>query len=79
LRLDHLNKEKAIHVYRIINKYSDLFRLSDELLGHTDVNANKIVTIDDKQYRFPAFDKDEINKQVKDLMMSDVIKPSNSP
>jgi len=34
LRLD-LNKEEAIHVDRIINKYSDLYRLPDELLEHT--------------------------------------------
>jgi len=35
LHLNHLNKEEAIHVDRIINKYSDLFRLRDEPLGHT--------------------------------------------
>jgi len=67
LHLNHLNKEEAIHVDRIINKYSDLFRLRDELLGHTKVIRYKIVTIDDrlintKQYRFPAFHKNEINK-----------------
>jgi len=30
LRLIYFNKEERIHVDRIINKYSDLFRLSDE-------------------------------------------------
>jgi len=30
LRLDHLNNEEAIHMDRIINKYSDLFRLPKE-------------------------------------------------
>jgi len=58
--------------------------LLDELLGYTDVTAHKIVTTDDKpintkQYRFSLFHKDEINKQVKDLMMNNVIKPLNSP
>jgi len=28
LHLDYLNKEEAIYVDRIINKYSDLFRMS---------------------------------------------------
>jgi len=78
LYLDHLNKKNASHVNRIINKYSDLIRLPDEPLDHTDVTANKIVATDDrpiniKQYKFPSIYKDEINKQVKDLMMNDVI------
>jgi len=38
LHLDHL-KEEAIHVVRIINKYSDLFRLLDEMFGYIDVIA----------------------------------------
>jgi len=84
LRLDHLNEEEIIHVDKIISKHSDLFQLPDEPLGHTDIAAHKIVTIDDrtintKQYRFPPFHKEEINKQVEDLMKNDVIKPSNSP
>jgi len=29
LRLDHLNKEEACHVDRMIHKYNDLFRLKD--------------------------------------------------
>jgi len=58
-----------------------LFQLPDELLGHTDVTAYKIITTDDRraiQYRFSSFHKDEINKQVKDLMMNNVNKSSNS-
>jgi len=76
--LDHLNKEEAIHIRRIINKYSDLFRLPDEPLGHTDVTTHKIVTTDDKpistkQYRFLSFYKDEINKQVKQIKQTSLI------
>jgi len=81
--LDHLNKEEAIHMNRIINKYSDLCRLPDKLLGNTDVTANKMITTDNKslntnQYKFLAIHKDEINKKVKDLMMNDVMKSSDS-
>jgi len=82
--LDHLNEEKVNDVDRIINKYGDLFRLPDQSLGHTDVTAHKIVTTDNrlvntKQYRFPPIHKDEINKQVKELLDNDIIKASNSP
>jgi len=84
LRLDHLNREEADHVDRIIGKYSDLFRLPDEPLGHPDVTAYRISTVDErpvstKQYRFPPIHKDEINKQVKDLLENDIIKASDSP
>jgi len=55
-----------------------LFQLPDGPLGHINITAHKIIIIDDrpiniKQYRFPPFYKDEINKQVKELMMNDVI------
>jgi len=84
LRLDHLNKEEANHVNKIIDNHNDLFQLPDEPLGHTDVTAHKITRTDDrpintKQYRFPPIHKDEINKQVKDLLENNIIQPSDSP
>jgi len=58
LAFGHLNEEEIAHVDRIINKYSDLFQLPDEPLGHTDITAYKITITDNrpintKQYRFP--------------------------
>lgn len=58
LRLDHLNKEEMQHVSKLVDRYSDLFRLPTEELGHTDATKHKITTIDDhpintKQYRCP--------------------------
>jgi hypothetical protein len=84
LRLDHLNEEEVNHVDRILNKYGDLFRLPDESLGPTDVTAHKIVTTDDrpvntKKYRFLPIHKDEINKQMKELLDNDIIKVLDSP
>jgi len=48
LCLNHLKKEETIHVDRMINKYSDLYYIPDEPLGHTHVTAHKIVTTDDR-------------------------------
>lgn len=84
LRLDHLNKEESEHVDMFIRKHNDLFRLPDDKLACTTTVAHKITTTDDspiniKQYRFPPIHKDEINKQVKDLLNNDTIKPSDSP
>ena len=84
LRLEHLNEEELTHVTNIIQTHSNLFRLPDETLDHTNKIAHKIQTTDDqpvhtKQYRFPPIHKDEINKQVTELLENDVIRPSESP
>lgn len=84
LRLDHLNTEEQGHVKGLINENLDLFRLPDEPLGHTHTIAHRITTTDDKpintkQYRFPPVHKDEISKQVSDLIKNDIISPSESP
>lgn len=83
LRLEHLNKEESEHVADIINRYSDLFRLPDDKLEFTSVLTHKIITTDNnpiqtKQYRFPPIHKEEIDKQLKDLLDNDVIRPSDS-
>jgi len=84
LRLEHLNREEAEHVTELINKYSDLFQLPDEELSCTNAIEHKINTTDErpintKQYRFPPVHKDEIDKQVNDLLNNDIIKTSESP
>jgi len=71
-------------VTEIINKYSDLFQLPDKELSCTNVIKHKIITTDEKpvntkQYRFPPIHKNEINKQVEDLLNNDIIKTSESP
>lgn len=84
LRLEHLNEEESAHVVTLIQKHNDLFRLPDDTLGYTNKISHKIQTTDDlpihtKQYRFPPIHKDEITKQVRELLDNDVIKPSESP
>jgi len=78
--IDHLNEEEGNHVNEIINNHKDLFRLPEESLGHTDITAHKIATtynrsINTKQYMdwFPPVHKDEINKEVKDLLENDLL------
>jgi len=84
LRLEHLNREEALHVQNFITKYSDIFHLPDDKLESTNVLKHTITTVDEqpvntKQYRFPPIHKDEIDKQVKQLLHNDVIKHSTSP
>jgi len=84
LRLEHLNCEETKHVTELIHKYSDLFQLPDEELSCTNVIKHRINTTDErpintKQYRFPPIHKNEIDKQVNDLLNNDIIKASESP
>lgn len=84
LRLDHLNRDEANHVEKLINKYSDVFQITGDKLGYTNAVQHKIVTTDDqpihtKQYRYPPTHREEINKQVKTLLDNDIVSPSNSP
>jgi len=84
LRLDHLNKEESEHIDMLIQKHSDLFRLPDDKLTCTTEMSHKITTTDNlpintKQYRFPPIHKEEINKQVKELLDNKIIRSSDSP
>jgi len=84
LRLEHLNCEESEYVKRLITKNCDVFHLPTDRLGYTHVMKHTITTTDErpintKQYRYPPIHKEEINKQVKQLLDNDVIKPSASP
>lgn len=84
LRLDHLNHEEKENVLSLVKRHQDRFHLPEDTLGKTAFTFHKIPTIDDvpintKQYRFPPIHKAEINKQVSQLLSSDIIRPSTSP
>lgn len=84
LRLESLTTEEKIHVEKLVSQYSEYFHIPGEQLGATNVLKHKINTTDDKpinvkQYRFPPIHKEEINKQVSELLNNQVIKPSHSP
>jgi len=73
LRLEHLNAEERAHVERLIERNSDCFHLSNEKLDYMNVLEHRIPTINEipiftRQYRFPVIHKDEINRQVNELL-----------
>lgn len=84
LRLEHLNVEERLHVEELIEKNSDCFHLPEEKLNYTSVLKHRIPTVNEipihtRQYRFPVVHKDEINRQVNELLEQGIIKPSKSP
>ena len=82
--MDHLNKEEKQHVENLIKKYANRFHIPGEPLGATTVLQHNIPRTDDqrifsKQYRFPPVHKEEISRQVNELIENKIIKPSQSP
>lgn len=84
LRLEHLNNEERGNIEELIKRNADCFHLPEEPLGYTNVLQHRVLTSDNnpihtKQYRFPPVHKEEINRQVKDLLDQNIIKLSESP
>jgi len=84
LRLDSLNSEEKDSLISLIQSHSDRFHLPFNKLKHTNAAQHFIPTINEvpihtKQYCFPPIYKEEINKQVTELLNDDIIEYSNSP
>ena len=84
LRLDHLNQNQYENVEKLIKNNTDRFQIPGEPLEATYVLQHSIPTVDDppifsRQYRFPSVHKKEITRQVDELLINKIIKPSQSP
>lgn len=83
LRLDHLDKNEKLYVTKLVEKYRNSFYIPGDDLPGTDAIMHRIPTIDDipvntKQYKFPHALKEEIIKQMKELLKLKIIRPSNA-
>lgn len=84
LRLNHLSSFEIENVIELVKVHHDRFYLPDEYLNKTHISFHKIVTTDNlpintKQYRFPPIHREEIHKQVNQLLEKEIVKPSTSP
>ena len=84
LRLEHLNEEEKRNVEALIRKNQDRFHLPGETLEGTDILQHEIATTDEipinvKQYRYPPVHREEINRQIQELLETDVVESSTSP
>ena len=84
LRLNHLNSEEMSHVEGLIRDNLDRFFLPGDKLECTNITQHTIPTTDNspvhvKQYRYPPVHRDEIDRQIKELLTKDIIQPSKSP
>ena len=84
LRFEHRSSEERSSVLEIINNYPDIFHPQNEHLPATNIAVHKIPTTDEqpintRQYRFPPIHKEEMDKQVKQMLDAGIITHSSSP
>lgn len=83
-RTDHLNSEEKLVISNLIKEYSDIFYQEDSPLTFTNRIKHQIKTTDEipvysRPYRYPFIYKNEVQKQIKKMLDSKIIRPSNSP
>lgn len=84
LQLEHLNKEERTSIRNICAKFSDIFQLPGDKLTTTKIYDHSIQLkphVDPvyvKQYRLPFSQRDEVEKQVKNMLSDGIIEPAKS-
>ena len=84
LRLSHLTESQENQLKRIINNCPNLFSDPKKHLTYTTTIKGEIRTLTDtpvysKPYPYPMALKDEVEKQVNELLNEGIIRPSKSP
>lgn len=84
LRIDHLNEEEKKKLFKLISQYQSTFHLKSEMLTFGNTIKHRIDTKDDipvhtKSYRYPYSLKEEVQRQIQDLLRQGIIRPSSSP
>ena len=84
LDLEPLSEEERNHVIKIVTKFTNQFHLPDDPISFMDliqhkINTNGALPVNIKQFRHPPNIRDEIQRQVKELLEKDIIQESESP
>lgn len=84
LKLDYLGKEEQLAIEQVCAKFSDVFHLPGDKLTYTNIYEQKITLKDNvcpvyrKQYRIPFAQKNEVNRQVDEMLKNNVIEEASS-
>lgn len=84
IRTDHLDLATKELLDSVIQKFDNIFYKEGENLSFTNTIKHKIKTKTDtptysKAYRYPEIHKDEVNRQIEDMLRQRIIRHSNSP
>ena len=84
IRVDHMEKENREVIGKILMGYNDVFTLPGDLIPSTQLTTHKIVVktpkpINIKSYRPPECHREEIKRQMEEMLTKGIIEPSDSP
>jgi hypothetical protein len=84
LRISHLNKEESSSLLKLCREFEDIFFKENQNLSFTNDVKHRIRTTDDlpvytKSYRYPHVHKEEVKRQINDMLSQGIIRPSYSP
>lgn len=85
IKLDHLEKEDALDIQKLLYEYNDIFHLEGDKLTACPIFKHDIVLHTDtpiiniKNYRLPFAQREEIKRQVDLLLEQEIIEHSISP
>ena len=83
LRLKHVPPNQISDIESLLVKYADRFYLTGDIMPPTNVIEHEIPTTTNipiriKQFRHPPILKEEINRQVKEMLEKGIVEPSTS-
>lgn len=84
IRTDHLNVEERKVLLKLCNQFEDIFFKEGQNLTFTNQIKHEIKTKDNipiytKSYRYPQIHKEEVQRQIMQMMDQGIIRPSFSP
>lgn len=84
LRLEHLNDEERESIVDLCLKFSDIFYLEGDSLTFTNeikhaIDTNNAKPVFTKSYRYPQIHKEEVKRQITEMLNQGIIQPSISP
>jgi hypothetical protein len=84
IRTGHLSNGEGKLLIKLCTEFKDIFAREGEPLTFTNEVKHSIRTIDEipvftKSYRYPEIHKEEVRKQIKEMLEQDIIQPSASP
>lgn len=84
IRTSHMNSEEEYEILKIIKKHKNTFYHPNSNLTFTNaikhkINTHNNIPIYAKSYRYPFIHKEEVQKQIQEMLESGIIRPSSSP
>lgn len=84
IRTDHLNTEEEEKLFKVLNQVPEVFYRNDDKLTFTNAVRHTIHTKDElpvysKSYRYPFCHREEVQRQIIQMLDQGIIRHSNSP